>query len=176
MAFSFAEFTTAVATYPETNVAIEIVDVAFTSGNALNIEEEATFKVKITNSGPLDLTDVTVRVKGLNGAQLRTSLIAEPNPDPLPRSRAAAAAAVAVPVYVDDLVSEVIPLVGAHGGSKTTETFTFKAPRNDSNGSTRNLVKASLEGWNGSLNHMLLGHSDPLESVNGIYGTVVSPA
>jgi hypothetical protein len=174
MAFSFDEFTTAVATYPETNVAIGIVEVAFTSGNALNISEDATFKVKVTNNGPLDLTDVTVRVKALNGAKLKAPLTPAPNPTPVPVARTQAAATVIG--LVDDLVSEAIPLVRGHGGTGTTEIFTFKAPANDSNGNTRNLVKASLEGWNGSLNHMLLGHSDPLESVNGIYGTVVSPA
>jgi hypothetical protein len=174
MAFSFDEFTTAVATYPETNVAIDIIDVAFASGNALNVSEEATFKVQITNNGPLDLTDVTVRVKGLNGAKLRGSLSSNPNPNPNPPTIASPARAVAP--LVDELVSATIALVGGHGGTKITEAFTFKAPSNDSNGSAKNLVKASLEGWNGSLNHILIGHSDPLESVNHIYGTVVSPA
>ena len=176
MAFSFDEFTTAVATYPETNVGIDVIDVAFSSGTALNVNEEATFKVKITNNGPLDLTDVTVRIKGINGAKLKGSLVSNPNPNLNPPTIASPSRAATVGPYVDEIVSTSIALVGGHGGSKVTEVFTFKAPANDSNGSAKTLVKASLDGWNGSLNHILIGHSDPLESVNGTYQSVVSPA
>jgi hypothetical protein len=64
------DLTTAVETYPKSNVQIQIEDVEF-PGDVLNVDEEGSFKVRVTNNGPLNLTDVTVKLKGLNGAQVR---------------------------------------------------------------------------------------------------------
>ena len=69
MAF-FDEMTAALETYPVTEVLLEIVDVVFPE-NVLNVGEEATFKVKVTNTGPLNLTGVTLRIKGQHGATLK---------------------------------------------------------------------------------------------------------
>ena len=58
--------------YLEENVDIEIVDVEFATGEALNVEETATFKVKVTNRGLLNMDDVIVRVSGQNGALVKS--------------------------------------------------------------------------------------------------------
>jgi hypothetical protein len=59
MTFSFDDMTTAIETYPNGHVEIEIVDVEV-PGNVLNIEEEARFRVKVTNRGPLHLKNLRV--------------------------------------------------------------------------------------------------------------------
>jgi hypothetical protein len=108
----FNDQTSAVRTYPETEVTIEIIDVV-TEGDALNVNEQANFKIKVINNGPLNLAGVTPRVKGLNGT-------------------------------------------------------TLKAPASASNGTAKNLAKAALEAWDVNLDHILIGHIDPLDTVKGI--------
>ena len=44
----FDDFTNALETYPETGVQLEIVEVSFPD-SVLNVEETATFRVKVTN-------------------------------------------------------------------------------------------------------------------------------
>ncbi len=158
------DLTGEIASYPVEDVVLEIVDVVL-PGNVFNVSEEATLKVKITNNGPLNMTDVTIRLKGQNGARLKLPGVII-NPPPLSRN------ALQQVQFVDELVSEVLPAVNAHGGSATTETFTLKAPGTSQ--SSQILVKATLEDWNANLLHMLNGHSDPLpDAPKGTYSTAV---
>jgi hypothetical protein len=164
----FDDMVAAVENYPVDDVVLEIVDVAL-PGNVLNVSEEATFKVKITNNGPLNMTDVTLRVKGQHGTRLKLPL------GPIITSSAPAGAAAVVVEqvkFVEELVSKVLPAVNAHGGAATTETFTLKAP--DTDQVSQILIKATLEDWNVNLLHILNGHSDPLaDAPKGTYSTAV---
>jgi hypothetical protein len=150
----FDDMTAALADYPVNDVSLEIVDVAI-PGDVLNVTEEATFKVKITNTGPLNLSGVTLRIKGQHGATLRNPVILQPNAPPT------AAAIVGQPVFfVDELVSGTLPTIPGHGGTQTTERFTLKAPAAAQ--ASKTLVKATLDAWDADLNHIMNGHSDPL--------------
>ena len=117
----FDDFTNALETYPETEVQLEIVEVNFPN-SALNVDETATFRVKVTNTGPLVLTDVTLRIKGLNGATVANNGAAAP--------------------FVAEFVTQPIASVAAHGGSETTvgSPLKFKAP--GSAQEAQNLVRA----------------------------------
>lgn len=148
----FDEMTAALAAYPMTDVKLEVVDVTF-PGSALNVNEVASFKVKVTNTGPLNLTGVTVRVTGLNGATVKGSGAAEQ--------------------FNADRVSETLPTIYGHGGSQLTPfNLYFKAPAGAQVSKT--LVKATLEAWDANLDHILLGHSDPLDSPKGTYAAAVA--
>lgn len=154
MAF-FDDMTAALEAYPETNVTIEIVDVVLT-GSALNVNETATFRVKVTNTGPLNLTGVTVKVAGLNGATVKSgSALAQFGPE---------------------FVSGEFATVAAHGGSQLSpgSVFSLKAPASAQ--AVKTLVKASLEAWDANLDHILLAHSDPLANVKGSYSAAVVAA
>jgi hypothetical protein len=167
MAF-FDDMTAALATYPVTDVALEIVDVVI-SGNVLNVTEEATFKVKVTNNGPLNLTGVTLRIKGQHGATLRGPGIIFTPPPAVPR---VAAGSREVSPFVDEFVSGVLPTIFAHGGSQTSDSFTLKAP--ESAQASQTLIKATLEAWDANLDHILNGHSDPLPNApSGTFAAVV---
>jgi hypothetical protein len=164
----FDDMTAALATYPVTDVLLEIVDVVV-PGNVLNVTEEATFKVKVTNNGPLNLTGVTLRIKGQHGATLK-SLGVILTPPPL-ISRAGAEA-LSPSLFVDELVSAPLPTIFGHGGTQTSDTFTVKAP--DSAQASQILVKATLEAWDANLDHILNGHSDPLPNApSGTYASAV---
>lgn len=148
----FDDFTNALETYPETEVQLEIVEVNFPN-SALNVDETATFRVKVTNTGPLVLTDVTLRIKGLNGATVANNGAAAP--------------------FVAEFVTQPIASVAAHGGSETTvgSPLKFKAP--GSAQEAQNLVRATLEDWNANTDHIFNGHSDPLDTVRANFAAEV---
>jgi hypothetical protein len=151
----FDDFTNALETYPETEVQLEIVEVNFPD-DALNVDETATFRVKVTNTGPLVLTDVTLRIKGLNGATVANNGAAAP--------------------FVAEFVTQPIASVAAHGGSETTvgSPLKFKAP--GSAQEAQNLVRATLEDWNATTDHIFNGRSDPLDTVRANFAAEVVPS
>jgi hypothetical protein len=151
MAF-FDDMTAALQIYPETSVVLAIVDVAF-PGDVLNTTETATFRVQATNLGPLELTNVTLRITGLNGATVANNGAAAP--------------------FVAEYVTQELPTIGGHGGVQQTvgSPLKFKAPAGAQ--PSKILVSAALEGWNANLNHILIGHSDPLATVKATYAAPV---
>lgn len=148
MTFNFDEMTTATETYPVTHVVLTIVDVV-TPGSALNVNEVSTFRVQVTNTGPLNLTGVTVRVRGQNGATVANN--------------------GAIAPFVSEFVTQEFSPVNAHGGSQLSvgSPLKFKAPGIAQ--ASKALVKATLEAWDADLNHILLSHSDPLDPPKGTY-------
>jgi hypothetical protein len=154
MAF-FDDMNTALETYPETNVVIEIVNFTPVTGTALNVDEDATFQVKVTNNGLLNLTDVKLRVKAQSNAKLK-EIVAGQFPQDPPRV-----------ILVDDLLSNPLLEVHGNGGAKITETFTLKAPHKATKpGKTEDLVKVTLDAWDANLDRILIDHSNALDSVN----------
>ena len=120
----------AVGTYPATFVDLEIVDVV--TPGALNTGDKPSFRVKVTNRGALELTGVTLKIKGLNGATVKQN----------------GAAAPFVPEFVT--ATSQLATVGGHaplgtGSSQTTNgsPFSFQAP--GSAQPSRNLVQVTLE-------------------------------
>ncbi|HZF81777.1 MAG TPA: hypothetical protein VEZ89_18515 [Rubrivivax sp.] len=151
MAF-FDDMTTALQAYPVTDVELDIIDVV-TPGNVLNVNEVASFRVQVTNRGPLNLNNVTVRVKGQGGATVANNGVGSP--------------------FVTEFVTQVLPMINGHGGSQLTvgSPLKFKAPAGAQ--TSRTLVKATLEAWDADLNHILLSHSDPLDTPSGLYAAAV---
>jgi hypothetical protein len=145
------DLTTAVETYPKSNVQIQIEDVEF-PGDVLNVDEEGSFKVRVTNNGPLNLTDVTVKLKGLNGAQVR----------------------VGPPIigYADESEANINDVAG-DGGSVLSATLFFKAPGKPSQ-SAEDLFKVTLHDWNANLDRILNDHTDPVGAVNDVYTAEVA--
>jgi hypothetical protein len=150
------DFVGAVGSYPGDYVELEIVEVAVPNG-ALNENESGTFRVRVTNNGPLNMEDVTVRVKGLNGVTVANNGAAAP--------------------YVDEFVTQPLATIYGHGPSVVTSggVLKFMAPANAQ--ASADILKATLEGWNGDMAHILLGHSDPRPNgPKGTYAAEVFPA
>ena len=157
--------------YPAASLQIEIVDFEPDDGDVLNINEHAAFKVKVTNNGPLTLTGMTLRIAGRNDAKVKLPGPIVVGPTVPPRR----ARIVLEPFdgFVTEFVSDALPDIRGHGGTYTTAAFELKAPADDSNSVTKTLVKASLEDWDATLDHILNGHSDPQAAVNGTYAAEV---
>ena len=156
MSTYFDAMTKAIEDYPVTDVDLEIIDVVAPNG-AVNAREVASFRVRVTNRGPLELTDVTLHIYGQNGATVANNGAAAP--------------------FVSDFVTQVIPSIAAHGGEELNWAgdLKFKAP--DAAQPSKTLVKATLEDWNCNLLHILNSHSDPLlVAPKGTYATEVFPA
>jgi hypothetical protein len=166
MAF-FDDMGSAVRTYPDSNVSIEIIDFDPASNDVLNEDEEATFKVRITNNGVLDMNAVTVKVVADNGVTLRRPLDL-----PLQGGRAAA---IVASTWVTELVSKAITSIAANGGSATTEAFTLKAPPDATSPTSVNLLTASLNGWNAGLGFVLDTKSVARAAVKDTHAAVVHP-
>jgi hypothetical protein len=144
----FDEMVAAVRDYPIDNVQLEIVEVDVPE-NALNVNEIGNFRVKVTNIGPLELSGVTLRIKGQNGATVANNGAAAP--------------------FVDEFVTQELPTVAGHTGEELTvgSPLKFKAPSEPQD--ERVLIKATLEDWNASINHILVAHSDPLDTVKATH-------
>jgi hypothetical protein len=137
----FNDFRAAMHDYPEQFVELEIVEVDF-PGNVLNTTDQGTFRVRLTNNGLLDMTDVSLKVQGLAGTLVKTGGAADLE-------------------YREELTigmnSETI--VGQGGVSLTQGSkLQFKAPAGTKPAGTQ-LFKATIAGWNGSLVRLLNGHS-----------------
>jgi len=148
----FEDMTTELASYPVTNVQLEFVEV-IVPGTALNTNEFGTFRVKVTNTGPLVLTGVTVKVRGQNGAKVASNGMAG--------------------TFGAEVVTQELPAIGAHGGSQITVggPLRFQAPA--ATQPSRTLLKATLESWDANLDHILNGHSDPLDPPRGVFSAEV---
>ena len=144
----FDQMVTDLEAYPETSVVLEIVDVSL-DGDVLNEDEIAFFKVRVTNNGPLDLTDVTLKVDGRNGATVRPGLGAD---------------------FVSDFTSSALPTIRGHGGTQELSLPAFQAP---SAQPSKTLVNVTLAAWNAKLDHILIGHSDPVDVPKGIFAAEV---
>jgi hypothetical protein len=137
-----------IATYPETYVLLDIVEVD-SPGEAINVDEEGSFRVQVTNNGPVNLTDVTVKVKGLNGVLVKTG--GAPDLE-----------------YRDEFEIGIPDILG-DGGSQVTEgsKLGFKAPSQPLD--SQPLFKATLQLWNGNLDRILNAHTRPLDTVKATY-------
>jgi hypothetical protein len=138
----FEDMTAAVERYPETYVELEIVEIDV-PGDAINVSEIVNFRVKVTNTGPLHLDGVTLRIKGLNGATV--------------------ASGGADAAFVAELVTQELPRITARGGSQFTvgRPLKFKAP--GSAQESRSLVRAKLETWRPSLDNITAARSESQE-------------
>lgn len=150
MAF-FDDMQSALHTYPETNVTLEIVDV--TTPGALNVGDVGKFHIKVSNNGPLNLTGVTLKITGLNGATVSPAYF-------LPR--------------VPEFVSDPLPTIFGHS-EYTTPNNPFGFEPSLAWDPEKNLVKVTLEAWDANLDHLLNVHSNPLDTVKAIYAAVVFP-
>lgn len=150
--YFFDEMLNALERYPEEKVEIEIVEVAY-PGDVFNANERGSFRVEVRNTGPLHLTGVTLRIKARNGATVANNSITSP--------------------FVSEFVTQELPRVDAHGGTALTVGSPLKLQAPNTAQGEATLVEATLEDWNADLNHILLAHSDPQDTVKGVFRTEI---
>lgn len=148
-----ADLQEAIETYPQTHLTVEIFNVdPVGTGSAINEGDEVTFRVRVHNSGPLNVDALTLLVEaeaGAEGVKLHGGAAFNPS-----------------------LISAVFPTVSGHQKEgEFTETpddhYHFKAGSHTS--SPIDLVKVSINTWNADLDHLLNGHSDPDPAANDVF-------
>jgi hypothetical protein len=127
--------------YPLDETTIDFVEVAAVDsvdGTAINANEKWKFKVKVTNHGHVNMTDVFLHVNGDNGA------IASFSP---------------TTGFDKDLTLKVGPLkVDGGDGTATTDFLYFKAPPTTKAAGT-SLLGAHIFDWNGNFDHYFTNHT-----------------
>ena len=144
-----ADLLAAVETYPQTYLTIEIYDVDPPgSGTGINAAEDVTFKVHVHNSGPLNVDQLTLLIEsrpGADGVKLHGGAAFYPSLTSTPIDK--------VPAHMKD--GDWVDPPDGH--------FHFKA--GPASHGKIDLVRVSIDAWDGDLNHILNGHSDPAPSV-----------
>jgi hypothetical protein len=150
------DYATAVQFYPETNVTLAIVDVdPAGDGSAINEGEQGSFKIQITNNGPLSLRDIEFHVKGLNGMQVRAGAAHD---------------------WDDDFVTNNVSVdFVEHNQTKESQDspYQFLAPADPQ--PVRNLIEVSLADWTADPLHIHTNHTGELPNVKATFRSRVAP-
>lgn len=143
--------------YPHTYLTIEIIDVD-PPGTAINVGEDVTFSLQVTNGGPLNLHNLTLTVTGLHGTEVKAAGAAAP--------------------WATEAVSNTFDEVPAHHPNSpvlmTGSKMHFKASRARSN--PTELIKVTVRDWDTDLEHPLIAHSDPDALASATYASTVAAA
>jgi hypothetical protein len=138
----FDDFGTEVARYPTLSVKLSIVDRVVQppgTAGAVNVNEVFAFQVRVANTGNLNLTNVRLRVQGLNGAKVGF---------------------VAGGPFASSILAPTIPAVNAKDihGQDTVNLF-FKAPSVPTPATdtdhVQELIKVHIADYDVNLNHIL---------------------
>jgi len=155
-----SEIAAAVETYPREYLEIEIFEVDW-PGTVIDVNEDVTFRVRVSNSGPLDVDELEVLIEGLNGAQVKN--------------------ANAHAQWTDSFVlTGVIPPVPAHSATDpgpvemTSGDLHFRATRPARN--AKDLVRVSVAGWASDFGHIFGGHTRADAEAKDAYSATVSAA
>lgn len=150
----------AVAAYPHTYLTVEIHDVVdVTDGGsvdsgaaAINEGNEIAFKVRVHNSGPLDVLDLTLTIEAEGGA---TGVKKHSDT-----------------ALTSSLTSSVFPTIPGHQDDgefvDAPEDYHFKAGA-ASGGKVVDLVNVWVKAWNGGFDHEMLGPSGEDTAANAPY-------
>jgi len=155
------EIANAVEAYPHEYLEIEIVEVDW-PGNVIDSAEDVTFRFQVSNTGPLDVNDLTLLVEGLNDTEVKANGAAAQWVDSVTTS---ASYFGNVPAHSADGAGPVLS-----PGNK----WHFRATRSFSQ--VKDLVKVSVAGWETSLTHITSGHSRGDALAQDTYSSIVSAA
>ena len=152
----FDDFENALEKYPETNVKLSINSVAVQTGTsgAVNVNEVWKFKILVDNDGPLNLTNLALRVEGQNGAQVSTSSAGPFGPS------------------VTTSGSGLLAISGH--SAKSSQLFYFKAP-NVAKPAGTVLAKVRISAYDANLDHILVNHSLGTSTPEGSHEAQVFP-
>jgi hypothetical protein len=137
-----ADLVDAIATYPKTFLTLDIFDVS-APGGGINEFDDVTFKVRVKNSGPLDVVNLVLLVTAGPGAE-GVKLHGQTTVNPSLRTAAIATVAAHQPNFWVDTVEDHFHFTAGSHGPGDPE-----------------LVRVSIDTWDANLNHPLIAHSDP---------------
>jgi hypothetical protein len=144
----------AISAYPATFVELEFIDVDPASGDVINTNEVANFRLRVHNRGPLTMRDVRIKIVGKNGTKVKNN--------------------GALSQFASDALTNSIDTVAGHNADSPNETevLQLKAPTGEKAAGT-DLVEAYIDSWNGDWQHTLNTHSEASTAPNGVFESAV---
>jgi len=149
---SFDEILDDFVAYPRNNVVLEFIDVDPDAGSAINEGEIVSFRVKVTNNGQLNLTNVKLKVVGENGATVRSAFF-------LP--------------FEPDFVTGDLDPISADGGSTIFQQPAFQAPAREQESKT--LVSVHIHDYKADLGSLLENKGGRRPEAKGEFAAEVAP-
>lgn len=157
-----SEITAEVENYPRDYLEIEIFEVEW-PGDVIDVNEQVTFRVRVSNSGPLHVDNLELLVEGLNGAAEVKGNNAQAQ-------------------WEDSFTTSAgwFPRVPAHSATDpgpvemTGGDFYFRATRPAAR--AKDLIKVSVFGWSSSFDHVFGGHTRADAEAVDVYTSTVSAA
>ena len=140
----------AVRDYPKNYVDLEFADVDPEVGTSINTNEEANFRIRVVNRGPLTLRDVKIRVVAKSGAKVKGNGAIDP--------------------LDGEAFANTLDVVGGHNTDNPDETtlMTLKAPAATKPAGT-DLLEAYIDEFDADWQHTLLSHSRLVTERLGLY-------
>lgn len=140
--------------YPETSIELQLVNVEF-PGQVLTVGDVGEFDIQITNRGPLVLSDVLFKIVGKRGTLVKGLGAADT-------------------FQPENFIGRSDDIPG-HNSRDPFLVHAFFEVHRATSGQVRDLVEVTLDSWNGSLSHILNGHSDPSALPVATYADEVVP-
>jgi len=137
--FTFTDMSNAIAGYPALSVSLTITDKTQKSGaggTSVNVNEIWGYKIKIKNTGNLNMTNVKLTIAGQNNVKVGS--VYPPSP---------------AGYTADHIVAD--PLSIDAGKTVTTREYYLQAPSTDSGNKTIDLVRVSIDDWDADLTYIL---------------------
>jgi hypothetical protein len=146
------DFSQAIAGYPVDNVDLEFVELEF-AGDVLNKSETAQFRIKVTNRGPLNMTQVRLHIEAQHGARVADGVIA---------------------AFADDFDTGLFSLIPANGGSAVSDGAKFKLRAPNAVQDAKTLMRATLKEWDVNPDYLLVDNTTALDEPKANYVSAVA--
>ena len=150
----------AIQAYPREHLTLEIfgVDAPGSSG-VIDEDDDVSFDIRVTNTGVLDVKQLSLLVEGLNGTEVKSNGAAAQWDSSFTIDGS----------YFGDIV--------ARNPNVSVEKYNFHfRPTRPSPSVVKDLVKVSVATWNTDFVHIQNAYSTPDPDANAVYSSTVSAA
>jgi hypothetical protein len=146
--------------YPHEYLTLEIVEVA-PPGGVIDENDDVSFRIRVTNSGPLHVNQLSLLVEGLNGTEVKSNGAAAQYDSSFTLSGS----------WFGDVPAHSSGNPVVTGGSKFYFRPTIALPLK------RELVRVSVAEWDSDgFAHLQNGHTRKDPAAKGTYSSTVSPS
>jgi hypothetical protein len=140
-----------VEAYPLTDMQVEVLDLSFADGE-INVNDVEAFRIRVTNHGPLTVTQLRLKVTGLNGALVRAGVGS---------------------AFDESFITDELDELRGHGGSIEFGLPYFQAPPEAQDLTA--LMSITVETYWADDNHIWGSHSQRADVAGGTFAGVVKP-
>jgi hypothetical protein len=161
------DLTTAVHDYPVEYLTIEVVDLSG-FGQTINVNDDVQFRIQVTNSGPLTVSDLVLTVSAVQDGTTGDDNAKVKGNDPTDTF----GSSFTTDVFDDIIAHTADNLAVVSGGAK----YTFKPKVKSSGNSPVDLIAITINRWTTTFDHITGSHSDANTDAPVVYSDQVERA